>query len=202
MLYNQLEGILQPYFLSRGWESLAWIDNIQTYINMAIQDVYNENNWIFKIFTEKISTFTISNWKKVFVSKYSIDMFIEAIDQNQEDIYPMTTMLRDWKMFNKAWKNIYFREDSLVTEIEISYTKEYVWYDRVKDWGNEIPLPNKFIPSVMKSIYDYTAPINLFDWESTQVDFFGHYTNRINKLKDIDSLSEITQFIPYNNYYA
>ena len=202
MLYNQLEWILQPYFLSRWWDSLAWIDNIQTYINMAIQDVYNENNWIFKIVPETISTFTILNWKKIFKALYNIDMFIEANVQDWNSLYPMTTLIKDWQCFNKEWQYIYFLESSLVTSIDITYTKEYIWYERVIDWWKIIPVPNKFIPAIMKSIYDYTSPINLFDWEQTQVDFFGHYTNRINKLKDIDSLSEITQFIPYNTYYG
>lgn len=206
MLYNQLEWIIQPFFLSRWWSSLAQLDNIQSYINLAIQDVYNENNWTFKIINEAITTYVDENWKRRFESTENIDMFIEAKDQYWNDIFPTVNMIynkTDWykKMFNFSWKNIYFLDDTDVTEIYVTYTKSYVWYNRVVDWWKEIPLPDKFIPAVIKSIYDYSAPINLFEWEETQADFFWHYTNRINKLKDIDSVSEITFIQPYNHYY-
>lgn len=203
MLYNQLEWILQPFFLSRWSSSLAWLDEIQSYINLAIQDIYNENNWIFKIKDETLSSYVDANWRRMFTSTYDIDMFIEAKDQYWNDIYPITTRLKDDKRtFNVSWKNIYFLDTTDVTEIYITYTKQYIWYNRVTDWTNIIPLPDKFIPAVIKAIYDYTSPINLFDWEQTQTDFFWHYTNRIWKLKDQDSVSETTQFIPYNNYYV
>ena len=205
MLYNQLEWLLHPFFLSRWWSSLAWIDNIETYINLAIQDVYNEWNWSWIIKYEKISNFTIENWFKRFVSEFDIEQIIECKNMDWDDLYAVSWIIdrHDWynRNFRFSWKNIYFSENSNIEEFEISYVKKYIWYNSKKDWTNPIPLDDKFIPAILKSIYDYTSPINLFEWEQTQVDYFWHYTNRINKLKDKDALSESTQFIPTKDYY-
>lgn len=209
MIYNELEALIHPFFLSRWWDSLAQLDSIQTYINLAIQDIWNEDNWTFKIYNERVSIYVDEAWKRRFETINEIDMFIEAKDQYWDDIYPTTVWLKsewasqsDSKEFNFSWKNIYFLDSTSVTELNITYTVKYKWYNRSLNWTDKIPLPDKFIPALLKAIYDYTSPINLFEWETSQVDYYGHYTNKINKLKLLDSVSESTQFIPLNNYYA
>jgi len=207
MLYNQLEAILYPFFLTRWWNDLAWPETLENYINLVIQDIYNEENWSFRIKNEEVLVYLDQNWRRRFQTTEAIDQIIEIRDQNDNDLFPTANFLKELNHFNFEEKNIYLLLEDInwstqdITSIRISYTKQYTWYQHNVDWLKPIPMPNKFIPVIIKWVYDYAAPINLFDWEQTQVDFFGHYTNRTNKLKDMDSLSESTDFIPVTNYF-
>jgi len=207
MLYNQLEAILYPFFLTRWWNDLAWPETLENYINLVIQDIYNEGNWSSRIKNEEVIVYVDENWRRRFQTTEPIDQIIEIKDQDDNDLYAMANFLKELDHFNFEDKNIYFLltdkswSAQNITSVRISYTKQYTWYQHNVNWTSVIPLPDKFIPVILKWVYDYAAPINLFDWEQTQVDFFGHYTNRINKLKDIDSLSESTEFIPVTNYF-
>jgi len=49
-----------------------------------------------------------------------------------------------------------------------------------------IPLPDKFIPALIKLTYDWASPINLMQSEAQANDFFSHAANRLNQLKQID----------------
>lgn len=195
-----------PFFLTRWGNDLAGPETLETYINLAIQDIFNENTWTFKIKNEEILTYEDTETRRIFKTSYPIDQIIEIVDQDWDEVFASANFLKELDQFNFQDKNLLFLlEDKSwraqeITEIRITYAMQYTFYQHNKDGTNPIPLPDKFIPAVIKAVYDYAAPINLFDGEQTQVDFFGHYTNRVNKLKDIDSLSEITHFIPVNIY--
>jgi hypothetical protein len=204
MLYNQLEWMLLPFFLWRWWDDLANWDIIQHYINLAIQDIYNRNNWVFKFKTETLSTYedNTTNNTRMFTSLENIHMFTWNIcDQDWNPIFPTVWRLQDIYEFNFSWKNIYFKlndwtNDTTITSIEITYSKTYTFYNKAIDWLKEVPLPESFIPALIKLVYDYASPINLFDWEQTQVDFYWHFNTRMNDLLNADWITESIQFIP------
>jgi len=159
---------------------------------------------VFKFKTETLSTYedNITNNTRMFTTWENIHMFTWNIcDQNWNSIFPTVWRLQDMDEFFFSWKNIYFKlndwsNNTTITSIEITYSKTYTFYNRSLDWWKEVPLPEAFIPALIKLIYDYASPINLFDWEQTQVDFYWHYNTRINDLINVDWITESVQFIP------
>lgn len=200
MLYNQLESILHPFFMSRWGSFLANKDVIWNMINLVIQDIYNEYNWNYKFVSESIDSFKVIWNNNVFVSSKDIDCFTEAIDSRWKRINPTIWILRQTDDFNFSKNNIYFSTTSSITWIKITYTTPYIWYNPGKDGWNNIPLPDKFIPAIMKLVYDYASPISLFDGEQSTIDFFGHYRSRIQVLKELDVVAENVVFIPPRLY--
>ena len=72
------------------------------------------------------------------------------------------------------------------TQIDVSYIKDYKWATYDVDMPTPIPLPDKFIPALIKLTYDWASPINLMQSEAQANDFFSHAANRLNQLKQID----------------
>ena len=52
-----------------------------------------------------------------------------------------------------------------------------------------IPLPQRYIPALIKLVYDWAAPISMLAGETATTDFFSHAMQRMEKLVNNDSLT-------------
>ena len=190
--YSQLISYTKPYFLSRWWDSLASIDRMMFYANAAIQDIYNADNSTFLHKTETISYAT--DWDKhKFITTYPIRKIQSITDQNWNTLTPT--------LFNPTDCEVIFDGDQIlastnVTEVTVTYLKDYVWAEYPRDYNKWITLPNRYVPAIIKMMYDWASPINLMSSESSTVDFFSHWMNRINSLATNDTLTDYTDIKP------
>lgn len=184
--YWELIRYVRPFFLSRGWDVLANIDNLMFYANAAIQDVYNSDNSTFIHITEELTWVIDWDYMK-FTSTYPIRKIQDMEDQDQNKIN--TTLFRITEYDAKfEWKQILAHKNR--TKLSVCYLRDYEWATYPADLNKWIWLPKRYIPAVIKLLYDWAAPINLMAGETATTDFFSHWMNRINKLAENDSLTD------------
>jgi hypothetical protein len=184
--YSQLIAYTRPFFLSRGWDAFATLDRMMFYANAALQDVYNSDNSTFRHKTEKLTA--VSNWDtNKFITEFPIMKIQEAFDQFGSPIVPTLFIMKDCEL-RFEWNQIL--TNTKVTSLEVSYLVDYVWASYPKDLTSWITVPNRYVPAVIKMMYDWASPVNLMASESQTTDFFSHWITRMNKLADNDSLSD------------
>lgn len=192
--YWDLFWHMQRWFATRWWNMLADNNALMDYCNFTIQDIYNEDNATFLYVTEELTwvvwatttEFTTTNTIR------KIQSCEEVLDNWQlwNVLTPTLFWLKRCSMWNMIfnWTKIY--TDKSVTKIYVTYIKEYVWVAYPAWLTVEVPLPRRYIPSLLKLSYDWASPINLMAWESQLIDFYSHWINRLNKLVQEDSLTD------------
>jgi len=191
--YSQLISYTRPFFLSRGWDSLATLDRMMFYANAALQDVYNSDNSTFRHKTETI-TWVLDGDNMKFTTAYPIFKVQHAKDQDDAKLTPT---LFDRKECEISFEWNVILGDPTVTEITVVYLIDYIWASYPADLTKWISVPNRYIPAVIKMMYDWASPINLMSSESATTDFFSHWITRMNKLADNDSLSDYPDINPW-----
>jgi hypothetical protein len=53
--------------------------------------------------------------------------------------------------------------DKSVTKIAVTYVKDYEFASYPEDMTKPVPLPKRYLPSLLKLAYDWASPINLLD---------------------------------------
>lgn len=77
------------------------------------------------------------------------------------------------------------------TKIHVVYVRDYEWINDISRLDEEIPLPARYIPALIKLIYDWASPINLTESEGATVDFFSHGITRLEKLSAQEGLTDV-----------
>ena len=193
--YSELISHVQPFFLSRWWDSLAWPDRILFYANCSIQDAYNIDSATFTYKNETIDF--KNNWA---TNKFETLNWIRKVQEciwyfaNWWSIGLTPTLLltvencNDWVKF-ETWSNILITSTDIV-KVEVTYIKEYKWAKYPADMTTVVPLPERYVPAVVKMMMDWASPVNLMTWEWSAIDFFSHAMTRFNKLADDDALTD------------
>lgn len=184
--YSQLMSLVKPYFLSRWWDDFASPERIMLYMNASIQDIYNLDGMVSRYFTEKIITY-VDEWQfRKFVSTYPIDKLEETYNQDWNPLSP-TLYIPKCNEVKFQWNNILASGDT--EALSVTYIKQYIWKDWHTDFNAPIQLDDKYIPGLIKLIYDWASPINLMSGETSTFDFYSHAMNRINTINNNDALS-------------
>jgi len=184
--YAQMQTLVKPYFLSRGWDDLCNPDRLMFYTNSSIQDIYNFDGMSERYITETITSYVDEGIYRKFVSTYPIDKMEEAFDQNGSELSP-TLYIPCACELKFQGKNIFTSQD--VESISCTYIKLYEWAQWPLDKDAIIPLSDKYIPALTKFIYDWAAPINLMAGESATFDFFSHGMNRLTTISNNDGIT-------------
>lgn len=189
---------LKRWNMSRWWDILTDDDALIDSLNFAIQDMYNLDSSTFRHKVEDLVW--VQDWKNTkFTTTFSIhkiqkcyvisDEYISAVEITPTLFW--LTNSPEYCMFE--WKQILTHET--IKKIRVVYLMDYepVWKN---DMSKEIPLPYRYIPSMIKMAFDWTAPINLMAWETATTDFYSHWMNRLNTLKQDDSLTDYMNVLP------
>lgn len=193
--YATLISHVRPFFLSRGWDELAGDERMLFYANAAIQDLYNIDASTFtymretlvgEVMGEKMRFTTSSSIKKV---QQCIGTLVgNSTIELTPTLYIPSRYQDDWLQFETG-SNVILTSSNITT-IEVVYTKNYSWAT-LNDLSSPIQLPDRYIPTVIKLMYDWASPINLMSGETAQVDFFSHAMTRAKQLADDDSLTDV-----------
>lgn len=76
----------------------------------------------------------------------------------------------------------------------VDYIKDYKWATYDKDMTTPIPIPNRYVPALIKLIYDWASPINLMVSEAQATDFYAHGATRLDKIKANDGITDRFRF--------
>ena len=191
--YWEVMSMVRPFFLSRGGDVITNPSLIFNHINCALQDIYNADDWTAKYVNEKVTGVVDGMY-----TKYKLSHPISKLNVAKEvDSYGARTYTPTLEQECECDCSIYLWDDYLYIkstsdaprELEVAYIKEYKWATYDKDLATPIPLPDKFVPALIKLTYDWASPINLMQSETWNVDFFSHAANRINQLKVIDGIT-------------
>lgn len=196
--YAVLLSHVKPFFLSRWGDVLADTERMLFYANTSIQDVFNMDNSTFTYIDEEITW--VANWDKMkFTTQFNIrkvQMAFWITSSWQEVPLRPTLFFQDCPSEYKftTWNNEILWSTEYI-KLKVIYIKEYNWI--WMDWLiEEIQVPDRYIGAVIKFMYDWAAPINLMAWESLATDFYSHWVNRVNQLRDDDAL---TDFLALNS---
>lgn len=194
--YSQAQTLLKPFFLSRGGDELCNPQTLMFYTNCAIQDIYNWDESVVRHHTETISSYVVEGSYNKFVSTYPIDKIEEAYDQYDNPLQP-TLFIPKCNEIKFQGKNVFTSKE--VTSISFTYLKAYEWKQWPLNKDEPIPLSDKYIPPLIKLIYDWAAPINLMAGESATFDFFSHAMNRLKTISDNDGVTNYFNIKPYKD---
>ena len=75
-----------------------------------------------------------------------------------------------------------------MTHLEVCYIKDYDWRS-LSELNELVPLPQRYIPALVKLMYDWAAPINMLAGETATTDFYAHAMARIKDLANNDGLT-------------
>jgi len=198
MTYWEALAHLRRWNMSRWWDILTNDDALIDCLNFAIQDIFIQDSSTFRHIVEDLVW--VSDWKNM---KYNTTFAIHKIQKcfvinwdtiTWTELSPTLFWLTNdpsYCMFE--WKQILTH--STINKIRVVYLRDYepVWKN---DTSKKIPLPFRYIPAMMKMAFDWAAPINLMAWETSTTDFYSHWVNRLNTLKQDDSLSDYINVIP------
>lgn len=197
--YNELISYAKPFFLSRWGDILADTERMLFYANTSIQDVYNSDNGTFTYVNETL-TWIPDGTRMKFTTSFNIRKIqkVRWITESwwKTDLIP-TLFFTDCKNHIQfsTWNNNVLTDSDFV-KLEIIYIKEYKWAT-MEELQTTIQVPLRYTPAVIKFMYDWAAPINLMAWESISTDFYSHWVNRLNQLKDDDSVTDFPDINPY-----
>lgn len=190
---------LRLWFMSRWWDALASNETIMDYINLTIQDIYNQDSATFLYVTEELE-WTIINWKKVFTTTFPIRKVNELLEidihwnLSCDKLTPTLFALKSRWEFKFDWYQII--TDASINKISVTYVKDYEYAIYPEDMVTPIPLPKRYLPALLKLSYDWSSPINLMDWEMTNVDMYWHWRTRLKELADMDSVTDFMDVTP------
>lgn len=99
-------------------------------------------------------------------------------------------------LYNPSCDEVVFKDKQILADkdveyITVVYVREYVWASFPEDLTTVVPLPKRYLPTLMKLSYDWASPINLMASEQQTTDFYGHGMTRLNKLAASDGVTDI-----------
>lgn len=190
--YAQAASLLRIWFMSRGGDLLANPETLLTYLNLTIQDIYNEDNATFTYETETL-TGVRNGDNMVFTTTFPIHKIQLASSWNST----FTERYKDLSpaLYNPACDEIVFKDKQILADTDVEYIKvvyvrEYTWASFPDDLSKIVPLPKRYLPTLMKLSYDWASPINLMASEQQTTDFYGHGMTRLNKLAASDGVTD------------
>lgn len=197
--YAQLFTIVRPFFLSRWGDSFATNVQLMDYANMAIQDIYNLDEATFTYVKETL-TFT-KNWDHWYADTNHVIKKVEELFDHHARRYTPTLYLfkRDdefhWanktitvpgKILQEYGVNSWDVCNTDISTMDITYIRDYQWANRSENANDTVPLPQRYIPGLVKLMYDWAAPISMLAGETATTDFFSHAMNRIREVMNND----------------
>jgi len=185
--YAQIQSLVKPFFLSRGGDELCNPGTLMLFTNCAIQDIFNGDGMTGRYHTETVSSYVVEWSYNKFVTTYIIDKLQESFDQNDNPLQPTLFIPRSNEVKFQG-KNILASTD--VTSISGTYVKWYEWKQWPLNKDEPIPLDDKYIPALIKLIYDWGSPINLMAGEAATFDFFSHAMNRLTTIANNDGVTD------------
>lgn len=200
MTYTQLFAILKRWFMSRWWDILCDNQWLIDYINLAIQDLYNEDNSTWRHITEDLVW--VANWEHMkFTTRLPIFKIQKCFPYNNDyisyeentHIIPTLFAIKDRRQCKFSGYEILTHKD--VTKISVTYLHDYVPVSLV-NMSEIVPVPFRYIPAILKMAFDWAAPINLMAWEVQTTDFYSHWITRLNKINMNDSLTDYMDVSP------
>nr|DAV49604.1 MAG TPA: hypothetical protein [Bacteriophage sp.] len=191
--YNQIINMVRPFFMSRGGDAFATNERMLLYTNLAIQDVFATDDPVVMYESETIDTFTEDGEFHRFKTKYPIYK-VQALKSGDcqcsgEDMIPELYFIDCDNKFKFRGKQILTNKRH--TKIHVVYVRDYEWITDTQKLNEEIPLPARYIPALIKLIYDWASPINLTESEGATIDFFSHGITRLNNLSNKDGLTDV-----------
>ena len=168
---------------------------LMDYINLSIQDLYNEDNSTWRHIEETITTYTTEWDYNIFKTQlpiYKIQkcynvVYWHSITQENVNLQPTLFHIDSYDKIKFSWNEIITHKD--IKSINVIYLNDYVMAS-LEDESKTLPLPDRYVPALLKLTYDWASPINLMSWETSAVDFYSHWITRLNKLWINDSLSD------------
>lgn len=141
------------------------------------------------------------NGRHVFTADFAIRKIQKAVGYDINDypyeltptLYVPSDQCDGWVKFTTGQKEILV--DDRFVRIEVTYVMDYEWISE-SELTKKIPLPARYMPAVLKLLYDWASPINLMASESQQVDFYSHAMSRLNQLATEDSLTDAYNIRP------
>lgn len=204
MTYWQLFSILKRWFISRWWDILCDDQWLMDYLNLAMQDLYNEDNSTWRHITEELTWVLTNDWKYY---KYNTQLPIFKIQKCYPFIYwneisfeensnlqPTLFPIKNWRECKFSWNEIITNTET--TKIVVTYLSDYV-PATLADKSKLVPIPFRYIPSILKLAFDWAAPINLMASETQTTDFYSHWITRLNKININDSLTDYGDASPW-----
>lgn len=198
--YSQLLSHVRPFFLSRGGDSLAGNERMLFYANCALQDVYNNDS---ATFTYKIEQGIVPQPNDASTAKFTLSHNLRKVqecvgyrsDGSSVSLTPTLFLPKDdydscWVRFESG-SNVLITDVSIV-KIDVTYVREYEWVSSTSEMlAKPIQVPDRYVPAVVKLMYDWASPVNLMSGESSTTDFFSHARTRMKELSDDDSLTDL-----------
>ena len=197
--YWTVQTHLKLWFMSRGWDVLADWNTIMDYINLTIQDIYNQDSATFLHITEEL-TWQMEWNNKVFKTTFpmrKVQRLNEIDNYGNISCNNMTPTL--FSIMNRD--EFRFEENNIITDkdidkIAVTYIKDYEFAKYPEDLWKPVPLPKRYLPALLKLSYDWASPINLMDWEMQNTDFYSHWKTRMNELAQMDWLTDFIDVAP------
>lgn len=202
MLTNKFYSVLRPFFNSRWGSELANNDMLDSYVNIAIQDIYNRHHWWFRNIFEKLDTSTdLWNWTRRFNTSYPISSIVDIYDQDWNPVSFWYSPINSWDTNDEftetdanIWENfIIVRND--IEYLDIRYIRWFQWFTYNDAKNLPLPLPDKFVPPLLLLIYDYASPISYFE-DDAQIPRYEIAEKQLTYIKNNDSLSESMYLAP------
>lgn len=184
---------LSMWFMSRWGDLIASPENKFFYINLSLQDIYNEDSATFTWVTEELEWVKNPSWKYIFTTQFPIRKIQKIFAENGTELRPTLLSWDDCDKVKFEWKQIISPQ---YDKIKVTYIKDYEWANYPQDLVKPIPLPNRYLPVLYKLAPDWAWPINLMASESATYDSFWHAMVRLNKLVEQDWLTDYIQVNP------
>ncbi len=175
-------------FINARWNSIMFPpESLETTTNVAVQQIYNEYKWSWKVLDETVDTF-VSNGNNYIATLANQCQYALWLESEENDIvteyYPelSVTQLDDYKYLIQ-WDKLTVTTEKTYT---FTYIKDYEFLPYASDGSLEIPIPNKFIPALY---YLVLSQLDLIDVQQLQwqpVNNFNKYQYEIKNLKDND----------------
>lgn len=200
MLTNQFYSVIKPFFMSRGGWELTNHTTLDNVVNIAIQDIYSRNDWVFKNKSEEITeSLEHMPWFKMWKTRYNIDRPINIYDENGNPLNPTYKVIKeensDWEQWDcNIWQNFIITRDD-IESIQIDYIIDYTWFIYSEMKNKELPIPNKFIPPLINMIYDIASPISYFE-DDEIIPRYQIAQRQLTNLAEKDALTADTSFAP------
>lgn len=192
--YSSIFKHLKMWFMSRWWDVLADNNTIMDYINLTIQDIYNTDSATFLWKTEDLVWELVWD-KRIFKTSFPIRKVQRLRNANScNDMTPTLFSIDSSDEFKFEWNQIITNSDC--TNITVTYVMDYTFASYPEDMNKAVPLPKRYLPTLLKLTYDWASPINLMDWEMQNIDMYSHWKTRLNELATMDWLTDYMDVKP------
>lgn len=195
--YWKLISLLRPYLLVSWWEDFLSTWELDMLINLAIQDLLNNDTFSFMSTFELIDGDELlhQDTYKVFKTEHPInrinELYInkEWVSLVDKLVNTMPSLNSNEFYFKRGTNVIYWNQ--CIESIAINYEQDFELVEINVDTtlDKELPIPFTFVPALIKMIYDNMSMFTFFQWEWSTTDYYGHAKTRMNDLRTTDELS-------------